>query len=340
MKGSEFVEKLPAITDKQWEQVNEYNRFIWNDFLTNSTELSKKSIAAYYSNLRIWFIWVKDNLNNKKQTDIKPLDFKKFQNWMVNRGCSSADCANKRAAISSLNNYIEIYYCDEYPTFHNFINKSIARPPKAFVHEKEPLTTEEFNHLIDVLNEKEDWQKIAYLKFTYDTGCRRAESRQVLKSYVNIKPVEKSVKVVNENGEEEIKTSKFYVTPEIRAKGKGAVGKRRKFKFSQDTMDALKKWVEARGEDDCPYMFVSKQNGVTQQISESGFNTWCSGLFTKIVGRRIHPHIWRESRATNLVVEEGRDISVAQKLLGHESSETTQIYVIRDDTDDLDDLYT
>ena len=41
-----------------------------------------------------------------------------------------------------------------------------------------------------------------------------------------------------------------------------------------------------------------------------------------------------------MVVEEGMDIKLAQKLLGHESSETTEIYVIRDDTDELDDLYT
>ena len=45
------------------------------------------------------------------------------------------------------------------------------------------------------------------------------------------------------------------------------------------------------------------------------------------------------SRATNLVCKHGRPIETAQKLLGHESSETTQIYVIREDLEDADDAF-
>ena len=333
------VSKLPPVTQEEWEEVNDFNKFIFEDFITNSTELSPKTKIAYESNLKIWFIWVKNNLNNKSQLDIKPLDFKRFQNWMVNRGCSSADCANKRAAISSLNNYIDVYYRDDYPQFRNFINKSIARPPKAFVNEKVPFTKDEFAHLISVLEERGDWQKIAYLKFTLDTGCRRAESLQVMKDFVDIKPTIKQKTHVDENGNEITKEIKFYVTPLIRCKGRGATGRERKFKFSQDTMDALKKWVEVRGEDDCPYMFVSKYKGEVKGISEGTLNSWSTNVFSPIVGRRFHPHLLRESKATQLAVEEGKDISVIQHLLGHESSETTQIYIIRDDTDDLDELF-
>lgn len=333
------LKKLPPVTEAEWNEVCEFNRKLYDEFLTNSVELSPKSLAAYKSSLKIWFCWVKDNLNNKQQVDIKPLEFKQFQNAMVARGCSSSDCANKRAAISSLNNYIIVYHSDTHPTFHNFINKSIARPARAFVNEKIPLTKVEFANLIAELEKREKWQEISYLKFTLETGCRRAESRQVLKSYIDIKPVEKDIIITSENGEKQIKQVKYYMTPNIRCKGKGKEGKVRKFRFSQDTMDAFKKWISVRGDDDCPYMFVSKQGGEYRQIGESGFNTWCSGLFTEIVGRRIHPHIWRESKATQLVVEDGKDIAIAQKLLGHESSETTQIYVIRDDSEDLDELF-
>ena len=258
---------------------------------------------------------------------------------MVNRGCSSSDCANKRAAISSLNNYIDVYYRDDYPQFRNFINKSIARPPKAFVNEKQPLTKEEFANLISVLEKRGDWQKVAYLKFTLDTGCRRAESIQVKKDFVNIKPTIKHKTHIDENGNEVTKEIKYYVTPTIRCKGKGTVGKERKFKFSQDTMDAFKKWIEVRGEDDCPDMFISKYAGKVKGIAENTLNNWATHVFTPIVGRRFHPHLLRESKATQLAVEEGKDISVIQSLLGHESSETTQIYIIRDETDDLDELF-
>ena len=222
------MKRLPHITEQEWEEVNEFNRFIWEDFLTNSTELSPKSRKAYHSNLRIWFVWVKDNLGNKSQLDIKPLEYKRYQNWLLNRGASSSDVYNKRAAISSLNNYIEIYYQDEYPLFRNFINKSIKRPPKSFVHAKEPLTKAEFDNLIAVLTEREEWQKIAYLKFTLETGCRRAESRQILKDIVDAKPTIKTKTVVNDDGSTNEVEVILYQTPPIRCKGAGDVGKVRR----------------------------------------------------------------------------------------------------------------
>ena len=120
------------------------------------------------------------------------------------------------------------------------------------------------------------------------------------------------------------------------------VGKQRKLKFGEDAMHWLKKWMEIRGEDDCPYMFVIKQkNGETRQVGESVFNDWCSGLFTEIVGRRVHPHLFRESRATNLVVYENKSPEVAQKLLGHNDvSTTTNHYIIRnDDFDESDEAF-
>ena len=333
------MQKLAPITEDEWNEVNEFNRFIWNDFLTNSSELSPKTLKNYESNLRIWFVWVKDNLQNKSQLDIKSLEFKRFQNWLINRGCSSSDISIKRSAISSLNNYIEIYYQDEYPMFRNFINKSIKQPPKTFVHPKEPLTKAEFNHLVEVLTEREEWQKIAYLVFTLETGCRRAESRQIRKDIINAKPIVRKIQTKDDAGNMVEREIVKYQTPMIRAKGRGAEGKQRRLTFGQDAMDAFKKWVEVRGEDDCPYMFVVKNKTGCVQLSESGFNSWAANTFAPIVGRRFHPHLLRESRATQAVVEEGKDIKAVQKLLGHESSETTEIYVIRDDSDDIDELF-
>lgn len=337
------MKKLNQISDEEFNRVNEFNKFILDDFLTNSTELSPKTKTSYESNLRIWFNWVKDNLNNKSQLDIKPLEYKKFQNWLMNRGCGSADINNKRAAISSLNGYIEIYYHDDYPTFRNFINKSIKRPPKTFVHKKEPLTKAEFEYLIKVLTEQEEWQKIAYLQFTLSTGCRRAESRQLLKEIVNYAPIEKTRQCLDDDGNFYDKKVKYYQTHPIRCKGKSDIGKVRKLAFSEEAMDAIKKWIEYRndkwGDDDCPYVFVTRYNGQVKQIGETTFNSWCSNDFEKIVGRRVHPHIMRESKATQAVVEEGKDIESVKVLLGHESSETTKIYVIRDEDEDLDDLF-
>lgn len=337
------MKKLNHITDEEWENtICDFNKFILQDFLDNSAELSPKTRIAYKSNLRIWFVWVRDNLGNKRQVDIKPLEFKRFQNWLINRGCSSADATNKRAAISSLNNYIEVYYESDYPTFRNFINKSIKRPVKAFVHEKQPLTKAELANLVSALTDAQEWQKLAYLLFTFATGCRRAESRQLTKDAILLTPTIKTKTAVDENGNEQTTEIVTYLTKPIRCKGAGEVGKVRRLVFNQEAMDALKKWIEIRGGidgDDCPYMFVTKHNGKYEQVSETCFNSWAKSTFEPILGRRFHPHLLRESRATQAVVEDGKDINVVKNLLGHNSSETTEIYVIRNDDDNVDDLF-
>lgn len=330
------MRKLEAITQEEWDEVEEFNRTLVESFLSDSVELSPKSKKAYESNLKIWFVWVKDNLHNKKQIDIKPLEYKKFQNWLVNRGCSSSDANNKRAAISSLNGYIEIYYHDEFPTFRNFVNKSIKRPQKNIVREKIPLTKEEFRHLIEVLKEQKKYQLLAYVLFTFDAGCRREESRQLLKNSIYAEPVIKKKISKDENGNEITEDVKIYYTKPIRCKG----GKIRRLAFGEEAMEAMKQWVEVRGEDDCPYMFVSKYMGEIRQVGETTFNNWFTNIVSPIVGRSVHPHTLRASRATQAVIEDGKDIESVRQLLGHEDSSTTMnFYVVKDDDDEIDDLF-
>jgi integrase len=334
-----IADKLPEVTDEEWKLINDFNRKITEEFLQESVNLSPRTIDQYRSGLRIFFNWVRTNIDNKSILEIKSRDFLKYQNFLVRRNLSSSAIRFKRAAVSSLNGYIITYYEDEYPTFKNFITKKITAPPQAFVHEKKPLTKEEFENLITELEKREEWQKIAYLMFSYSTGCRRGESRQLPKDIVNAKLITKTKTVKNEDGIEEVKDINYYMTNDIRCKGKGVVGKVRKLKFDQRAMDAIKKWLEIRGEDDCPYVFVSNYGKKINQVSESTLNGWCTDVFAKIVGRRVHPHLLRESRATALVVEEGKPIEAAQKLLGHESSETTKIYVIKDEEEDADDAF-
>lgn len=334
-----IAERSASITEEQWALVDEFNRNITEEFLRESVNLSPKTLVQYESSLHIFFNYIREFAGNKKLTEIKSRDFLMYQNYLTRKGLSSSAIRLKRAGVSSLNGYLLTYYEEEFPLFKNFITKKITAPVQAFVHDKVPLTPDELIHLIKTLEEMEEWEKIAYLKFTYSTGCRRAESRQLLSEVVNYPLIEKKRMIKNDDGIEEERDSKYYLTHDIRCKGSAKIGKIRKMKFNEDAMDAIKKWLEVRGEVDCPYVFTSRYNGIINQVSESTFNDWCSGLFTEIVGRRVHCHLMRESRATNMVLFEGKDIKIAQKLLGHVSSTTTEIYVIRDDEEDSDDAF-
>ncbi len=327
------------ITDEMWSEVLEFNRNMVQEYLDNQTELAIKTKIAYKSGLRIFFYWVKQNLNNKSFLDIKKKEYARYLNWITNRGLSDSAIKFKKSSVSSFCNYIMMMYEDEYPTFRNFtVGLKVVKTGN--VYPKEPLTPDEYIMLCEELEKREEWQKLAYLVFTYSTGCRRAEARQLLKEVVDYPAKERKIKIIDEDGNEKEAISKSYQTHTIRCKGASIVGKPRKLKFGEDAMQWMKKWLEVRGEDDCPYMFVIKQkkNGVTRQVGEDTFNGWCEKLFAKIIGRRCHPHQFRESRATNLVVYEHRSAEVAQKLLGHNDVSTTKNhYIIRNDEIDESD---
>ena len=334
-----MAKKIRAVQPDEIEKCNKWNVEIVEEFLQMKSELSPSTIPQYKSALYIWVRWIYDNLKNKPIYKIKSREYALYQNWLNKMGLGEKAIRFKRSAVSSLNEYIMVFYEDKYPSFRNFVNKQIKVPLKGDVHDKVPLTPNEYNKLCKTLAKKEAWQKLAYVIFSYSTGCRREECRQIKKNIVFAPAIIKDKEVIMETGEKKLIEVKFYKTHTVRCKGRGEVGNQRKLLFSQEALDAINKWLEVRGDDDCPYLFVTKNNNRYEQIGVGGFNYWCHGLFSEIIGRRIHPHIFRETRATHLVVNEGKNIDVAKKLLGHKSADTTDLYVIRDDKDDADEAF-
>lgn len=328
--------KIEEVSQEFWEsEVLDENKMFIEEFLQQA-HLSPATLKQYESGLKIFAKWVHDFClpkGKKAITDLKPRDALKYQNWLINKKLSPNAIKFKRSAVSSLCGYIEVYYGDDYKDFRNIFTKAIPNVAKSNVKEKQPLSTVEIDTLVAELTKREEWQKVAYVLFTYITGCRREEARQLLAEVGTYEySVDKKGNVKN-----------YYVTHSIRAKGKGAEGKPRKFKFDDKAKMAIQKWVEYRAtvveSDNCEYLFVSKSKDGYKQLSANTFNLWCDEFSEILGGRPVHPHLFRSSRATNAVIEDGHDIKAVQKLLGHNSSQTTEIYVVRDDADDDDDLF-
>lgn len=334
-----MAKKIEEVTKDFWDnEVDAVNKMLIEEFLQQQ-HLSAQTLKQYESSLKIFAKWVNDFCiaprgEKKKIYDLKPRDALKYQNWLISKGLSPNAIKFKRSSVSSLCGYIEVFYSDEYPEFRNIFTKAIPNVAKSNVKEKQPLTTKEIETLIKELEKRKEWQKLAYVLFTYITGCRREEARQLLKEVITYS------KHLDKKTNEE---KPYYLTHVIRAKGKGKVGKERKFKFDDKAMEAIKKWIDYRAEqveeDNCLYVFASKTKGGYKQISPNTFNLWCEEFSEILGGRPVHPHLFRSSRATNAVIEDGKDIKAVQKLLGHNSSQTTEIYVVRDDVDDDDDLF-
>lgn len=305
---------------------NEWNRMVLEEFLMQP-HFSKDTAKQYQSAGRIFLRYLHDKVGNKEIYKLRPKDGMVYQAWLRGLKLSSSAIRLRRSLVSSLCNYIELYYGeedDEKKLFRNIFPKGVTHVPHSFKNEKEPLTLDEWNLLIDTLEEREEYQMRLYALLSFESGARRGEVVQIQKECATY---------------EKIKDSNRYTTHFVRGKGSGDDGKQFRLQFGEDTMEAMKKWLEVRGEDEEPALFVRKfKNGKAEPLSREAFNEWCSRVFSEILGRRFAPHDFRRSRAT-ILNEQGVPIEKIQRLLQHNSSETTAIYILSEDDEDMDDLF-
>lgn len=321
--------RISKVTDEEWEECNKINKRLAKEFLRQA-QLSPETLKQYESAVKIFFRWVKDEWDNIPIFEMKARHGIDYQNYLDEQGLSPKGIRFKRSVVSSMCGYAEVFMADDYPKFKNIYNKQVPNVTNSPKREKIPLTLKEYTYLCDELEKQEKWQMLAFLKFTFYSGCRKSEAHQLMKEVVNYDYYSDQLGNKKE----------YYRTKTIRAKGKGKEGNPVKLIFDDDVKYYLNKWLEVRGEDDCPYMFVSKnKKGEVKHINKNTFNYWLSSVFSKIVGREVWVHLLRSSRATSLSIEEGKDIEAIRALLNHKDSSTTKIYVVKEDDDDLDGIF-
>lgn len=327
----ERAKKSDVITDEMWGQVTEFNRELVEEFLYESTHLAEQSLVQYRSALRHFYTWVDESLRGKKIYQIKKRDFMRYQNSLVRNGMSSSGIRFKRSAVSSMNRYIINFYedDDEFLTFRNFV-EGVPNPAPNKVYDKVPLTRKEVEDIKRTLLEDEEYQILAAFSTLYDSGARRSEFVQLRKEVASYD------QIIDKDGV----PVGVYRTHDIRAKGRGEMGEQRPLLLSEEAMEHIKLWLGHRGEDDCEYIFVSRQNGEYRQIHSSTVNYWFTEIITDIVGRRVNPHIVRASRSSHLIEDSDGKLTQAQRLLGHKDSSTTNnFYNLNEDDEDLSSMF-
>jgi len=117
----------------------------------------------------------------------------------------------------------------------------------------------------------------------------------------------------------------------VRCLGKGR--KERATPIRKDSIKQLRSWITERGADETEPLFVSNRN---KRLSRDAVERLvrkhvkaAAGACPSLKRKRVTPHVLRHSAAMQLL-QNGVDRTVIALWLGHESVETTQMYVHAD----------
>ena len=308
------TKKMTDITKEQYEQVNEENKNLVKEFLEycQTVNRSTETINGYTSDLHISMVWIKDNLKNKEFYEINKRDVSKFQNWCIQNGLSSSRIRRLRSALSSLSNYIESMLDDDCPTFKNIINK-IPAPPLTNTREKTVMSNEFIDKLLEDLLKENKIQQACFVAILIASGMRKSEVVLCNMDWFFGDPI------IREG---------MYISPEIRCKGAGVLGKRMSRFIIQEIVDKyLILWKQEREKLDIDHeaLFVTRRDGQWERIKCSTVDSWME-KFTLITGINNYAHAYRHYSATWLK-KNGVSIDKIRDFLGHKDSSTSEIYI-------------
>ena len=275
------------------EQVKKYL-----EYCKYRKELDWNTLKAYKIDLRQFFEFSQEDMPKKSKIEDYITELhKKYKQKTVKR---------KIASVKAYYNYLEEYeIIDENPFRKIKVKfKETTVLPKIIPREEIEILLTYIHSCKRRNNEKayKYWLRdVAVIEVLFATGARVYEVSNIRLDCINLN------------------------TGLIKIMGKG--GKERYIQVaSSEILDILKKYYEHNSE----------------AIKKSGFffvNSWGNRYtedsirfmlkkYTKLAGieRNITPHMFRHSFATYLI-EEGVDISCVQRILGHSSIKTTQIYI-------------
>lgn len=270
--------------------MNKLNEFL--DYLKLEKRYSINTINAYKRDLNMFSDYLKqETINN-----IDDLVIKNYLAYLYIKKISKKTVARK---ISSIKSYYK-FLNKKYNIKNDFLTN--IKSPK-----KDKLLPELVykDELSKILNYKFDgnfcYRNKAIISLLYSSGIRVSELCNIALDKMDLE-------------------NRYLVIT-----GKG--NKTRVCPFSKncklDIENYLYKERNVKAKGDCIHLFINKYgNKITPRAIENIVNDLSFKLFGT---RKLHPHIFRHTYATNLL-NNGADLRTVQELLGHSSLVTTQIY--------------
>lgn len=318
------AKRLPTVTDEMWEKVNPEYRELAEEFVQVNS-YSPQTKKQYISGLRQFGFFVKESMNNKPLYKVSKRDFLRYMTYLRDDRQMSSSAQNfKKAVISSLCNYVENMVVGDDPEYANFRNFTRGLPaiPKNRVYDKKVVTFEEYEYMMDLLEKDENYLGRAWLSTAFLVGSRRAEIVQFKTDILSY-----------DSGDGD-----YVDSHTVRGKGSSIDGKDIKFMIPNVVREHWQKWVDHRGYEH-ESIFTTTYDGETTQMKPEWGNYFCDNVLTNMLGRRINPHIFKNSAIT-YYLEQGVPMNVVSEFIAHhEGVETTQIYDLREFEEERRDIF-
>lgn len=327
-------------------QGNVYNKFfdieIYNKVLKNNKDLledfllelrqRKKSLSTikqYENDLKIAFIYIYKNLENKYILDLNKRDFRRYSLYLTSEcGVSSARHNRLMSSIRSMLDFAENE--DEYE-YENNVSKKVKGLVKESIREIFFLSNEQIIKLKEELLRRNDYQKATLLMLAYDSAARRGELSMVEKN-------------------------SFY--DESKNNTNKVIGKRRKvfsLIYFSGTKECAKLWLQQRGDDDIKSLWIIQKGNLKKQANSNNLYHWfvyIRNLLSEIEGKDMdfNPHSIRHSCLQNLSdgthyvckelgISGGFPVEKLRLLANHDDVSTTSSYLKNTTLDELEEMF-
>ena len=145
---------------KKWDEVNKYNKNLMEDYLLElkSQKKSQGTIDQYRNDLRIMFIYILEELDNKEIYKLKKKHFRNYLMWLSDKGMSNARVNRLMSALRSC-----LSYASDEEEYEDMLEINYAQKVKGLSKEKVRtiifLTDEEIEHIYSRLIEKGKYQQ-------------------------------------------------------------------------------------------------------------------------------------------------------------------------------------
>lgn len=278
-------------------------------YLTNEAGLSENTLKSYRDTFVLYIKYLEENgVCKPKNLDMSSFtadEVGKFLDWLESeRGCGISTRNQRLAALKAFCNYVIRISPENCKGCQEILQLRIKRAPAAMV---EYLPTDAVASILKQPDHStsEGIRDLAILSFMYETGCRVQELIDVRLGDIS-----------------------FRKPNTVTLTGKGR--KTRIVPISCNASEIIRQYVERHGiTKPDQSLFNNRSNrhlsrsGVAYIMRKHQQSAMCAGL--AIFTKKIHPHVFRHSKAMHLL-ESGVNLIYIRDFLGHSSVTTTEIY--------------